>query len=209
MARCGWIVSESGWIVVLTGRPATGKSALAALLHARFGWPVLAKDVVKEALFDTLGGGDRTWSRRLSNASFELLFRLVPRTLSAVPVGVLEGNFREPEHFARVRALACSMSARLLIVELRAADDIIGRRLRLRAADPARHPGHRDRELAVALAGEVPASATAGPPGGETDATGSAPSAEARLVLVTDDLCDVRLEQMAASIRELTTHAPC
>src|SRR5687767_1213290 len=114
MARYGWSVSESGWIVVLTGRPATGKSALAALLHARYGWPVLAKDVLKESLLDTLGDGDRKWSRQLSDASFELLFRLGPCMLSAAPVGVLEGNFREPEHFARVRALARSMSARLL-----------------------------------------------------------------------------------------------
>ena len=42
-------------IIVLAGMPASGKSTVAAKLSAVFSLPVLAKDELKEALFDTVG----------------------------------------------------------------------------------------------------------------------------------------------------------
>jgi predicted kinase len=55
-------------LLVVTGAPATGKSTIATRLATTLGWPLLAKDDLKEALFDVLGTGDRQWSRRLSDA---------------------------------------------------------------------------------------------------------------------------------------------
>jgi hypothetical protein len=37
---------------------------------------MLGKDTIKEALFDTLGTGDRAWSRRLGAASYAVLLAL-------------------------------------------------------------------------------------------------------------------------------------
>ena len=42
-------------VIILAGMPATGKSTLAKKLQARFGYPILEKDNIKEGLFDTLG----------------------------------------------------------------------------------------------------------------------------------------------------------
>jgi len=142
---------EQKWIVAIAGAPATGKSALAALLRARFGWPLLTKDGIKETLFETLGAGDRAWSRRLSDASFELLFQFAADIARDAPVSVLEGNFRAPVHCERLRALANAHAARLMIVELHAAPAIIAQRLRQRTLDAARHPGHLDGDLAAEI----------------------------------------------------------
>ena len=140
---------EQKWIVAIAGAPATGKSALAALLRARFGWPLLTKDGIKETLFETLGAGDRAWSRRLSDASFELLFRFAADLIRDAPVSVLEGNFRAPAHLERLRDLADAHGTRLLIVDLHAEASVTRQRLRARAIDGVRHPGHLDRELAA------------------------------------------------------------
>jgi predicted kinase len=142
---------EQKWIIAITGAPATGKSALASLLRSRCGWPLLTKDGIKETLFETLGAGDRAWSRRLSDASFELLFQFAAEIITDAPVSVLEGNFRVPGHFERLRNLANANGARLMIVELHALPAIIEQRLLQRASDGARHPGHLDRDLAVEI----------------------------------------------------------
>ena len=133
-------------IVVVSGPPGAGKSALAERLRERHGWTVLAKDTIKEALFDTLGTGDRTWSRSLSDASYELMFRLAGQALGREPVLVLEGNFRT-EHRLRISRLAATRRAALLDVGLRADREVLRQRLEARAVDPDRHPGHLDREL--------------------------------------------------------------
>jgi len=159
---------EQKWIVAIAGAPATGKSALAALLRARFGWPLLTKDGIKETLFETLGAGDRAWSRRLSDASFELMFRFAADLIRDASVSVLEGNFRAPAHLERLRDLAAAHGSRLLIVDLHAEASVTRQRLHERAIDGARHPGHLDRELAAEpelaaasdLAGADPVSVT-------------------------------------------------
>ena len=63
----GPLASEGGGVtlVLVTGSPASGKTSLAQPLARQRGLPLLGKDAIKEALFDTLGTGGRTWSRRL------------------------------------------------------------------------------------------------------------------------------------------------
>jgi len=180
---------------VITGRPATGKTALAARLHARFGWPLLAKDDIKETLLDTLGVGDRSWSRRLSDASFELLFRLAAGGARS-QVSLLEGNFRGAEHVERLRALARASAARLLVVELTAEDAVIGQRLRRRANDSTRHPGHRDHELAAEIGSERQSGST-GLHGARECVEGEGGR---RLVFATDDLDEARLDHITSVI---------
>lgn len=55
---------DAALFVAVAGWPGSGKTALAAGLAAELGWPLLAKDEIKEALMDGLGRGPPGRGRR-------------------------------------------------------------------------------------------------------------------------------------------------
>jgi AAA domain len=136
------LASERGGVtlVLVTGPPASGKTTLAQPLARQLGLPLLGKDTIKEALFDSLGTGDRAWSRRLGAASYAVLLALA-RELSAA---VLDANFY-PDHGPGLLP-ACP---RPIEVFCRCPAAEVERRFTRRA--PARHPGHVDHVLDAQL----------------------------------------------------------
>jgi predicted kinase len=77
-------------IVVVSGPPGSGKTTIARAVHADIGGALVSKDDVKEALADALGIGDRDWRRKLTMASFEVMWRLAATNSQTV----LDANFR-------------------------------------------------------------------------------------------------------------------
>jgi predicted kinase len=136
-------------LLLITGAPASGKTRLARDLGSRYGGVGASKDEIKETLFEVLGTGDAAWSRRLSDASFALLFNWAAQLLAAHRLVLLEGNFRAGEHESRLRVVLESSGARVAQVLCLAGPATRASRLAARAADPRRHPGHRDRYIDV------------------------------------------------------------
>lgn len=60
--------------IFVNGVPASGKSTIARHVSAVTGWPLLALDTVKEALFAHLGTGDREYNRLMGRASYQAIF---------------------------------------------------------------------------------------------------------------------------------------
>ncbi len=129
-------------LVVVTGASCSGKTTLAETLGLELSLPVVHRDVLKEALFDTLGSRDREWSRTLGAASYELLFSVLETLLRAGCSCVTESNFEAGRHGDRLRGL-CDRYG-FTPVEILLAADLKTLRNRYQARLSSRHVGHVD-----------------------------------------------------------------
>lgn len=133
---------DGPWLVMVSGMPATGKTTLGRRLAADLGAPFFAKDELKETLFDTLGVGDRAWSRQLGAASMSLLRGIAEATVNAGRSAVIEANFTLAYDAPFYQELMARAGVRVAQVWLTASPDAIIERFERRAASPQRHPGH-------------------------------------------------------------------
>ena len=122
----------SGPFVVVSGLPASGKTTVGTLLSERLGLPLLDKDVILEALFDTLGSPDSDARTRLSRASDDVLFQLAEQSTSAVLVSWW--------HHETAPARLVSLSPDLVEVFCDCPVELAVMRFEART----RHPGHHD-----------------------------------------------------------------
>jgi predicted kinase len=132
-------MSNAAKLTIILGSPASGKTTLARRLALHWSVPVLCKDDVKEALFDSLGQGDRAWSRRLSEASFTTLVHLAERQLSLGQSCIVEGNWRAV-NLPGIEAVLRASGARAVQIWCCADPVEIVRRFTART----RHAGHLD-----------------------------------------------------------------
>lgn len=120
----------------MSGPPGAGKTALAVPLAARLGFPLLAKDPIKEAVWDALEppAGDLAWSRRVGGAAMDVLWTVA----ASCPSAVLEANFRP--HSAYERSRLTALGARMVEVYCACSPEEVLRRYAARG--PHRHPTH-------------------------------------------------------------------
>lgn len=119
-------------LVVVSGLPASGKTTVGRLLSERLALPLIDKDAILEALFDSLGCHDLSERFRLSRASDEVLFALAESSGTAVLVNWWSHDSAP----ARLRALSSS----LVEVFCECPVEVAAARFEARE----RHPGHHD-----------------------------------------------------------------
>ena len=130
--------------MVVTGPPAAGKTTVACAIASRLRLALIAKDTIKEALFDGLGTGDLAWSQRVGVGTYLAMVALLKDSVAAGASVVVEANFvRGSEIEARLAALP----ARFVQVHCSAPLDVLLERYGKRE----RHPGHVDSERIDAL----------------------------------------------------------
>jgi glucokinase len=138
-------------VIIVAGPPGTGKTVLIDHLSARFPWPVMTKDAIKESLFDSLGCGDAEWSMRLSRASIMLLQRWLETEVAAGRSCIIEANFDGALATAELGEIMARHPFRPIQIQCRAEAEVLVERLRRRAERRERHPGHIDWEWAPLL----------------------------------------------------------
>jgi predicted kinase len=125
-------------LVVVTGMPSSGKTTVAEALAGELGLPLIAKDEIKECLYEALGPGDVSWSGRIGAAAYTLIFSVARSMISSGVSVIVEANFFHdqetafaslPEH--RLLQLHCEAPLAVLLE---------------RCANRTRHAGHHDAE---------------------------------------------------------------
>lgn len=137
---------EKPFIVLVLGRPASGKSTISAKIAEGWGLPVVAKDAVKEILFDTLGVGDVAWSVELGRASFALLDHVIELQLRTGRPFLIDAAYSAEFENAKFRRWQEAYGFEAVQIVCTAPPEEISRRFIQRVQSRTRHPGHVDGE---------------------------------------------------------------
>jgi cytidylate kinase len=129
-------------MIIVTGAPGTGKTTLSRKLSERYSIPIIAKDEIKELLFDSIGIGDRQWSLQLSKASYNLLFNFIAKLLMTNNPFIVEGNFYNGEATENFLKIKSHIDFIPLQIHCYTEPEILYQRYKARDNSGERHLGH-------------------------------------------------------------------
>jgi predicted kinase len=132
-------------LIIVNGAPASGKSTLAEQVAAQLGVPFLSKDTFKEELYDSLGVLgviERTFFRKLGEASMRVMYRVAGSILDAGVGVVLEANFYRGVSEQDLSSLLGK--AHGVMIHCEAPEETLKERYVKRAEAGERHPVHDD-----------------------------------------------------------------
>ena len=132
-------------VLIVGGAPGTGKTTLARKLAPALGLPLIARDDLKESLFETLGWSTVEWLQQLGRATYELVYLLIERLLEAQCSLLVETPFDPDWANPRFQALRARHPFQPAQVILSTPADLLRQRYARRVDNGERHPGHVDR----------------------------------------------------------------
>lgn len=131
-------------LIIINGLPGTGKTTIAKPLSQKLGLPLVAKDTIKEFLFDTVGVGDREWSKMLGKVSSEFLYSLAEALLANDTSVIIESAFEARFAKSAIERLAEAYQPDVFEVYCTTNKDVRRQRFIDRNESGERHKGHVD-----------------------------------------------------------------
>jgi predicted kinase len=132
-------------IILVTGPPASGKSTVAERIAHELRLPLIAKDAIKETLFDAFGTRGREWSVWLGRATYPLIFRFLEVQLAAGRSVVVDATFGHEVANGEFARLKTRYPFSALQIYCAAPNEVLYQRYAARATE--RHPGHVDAQI--------------------------------------------------------------
>lgn len=129
-------------LILISGAPAAGKTVLARRLAEALPVPVIQRDAIKETLFDTLGVGDREWSKKLGAASFALFYLTVETILKAGRSVIAETAFHRPYSIRWLSGVRDRFDIEVFELHCHADSQTLFHRYLRRSGTSERHAGH-------------------------------------------------------------------
>ena len=134
-------------IIIVTGKPATGKSTLAKWLAQELRLPLVSKDSIREELFDKLGWKDREWAQLLGKASVDMMFYFARTELAVGHSIIMDNSFYPPISTPRFQTLKDDYNAESIQIVCDADRETLFQRFKTRAESGHRHLGHGDKDV--------------------------------------------------------------
>lgn len=131
-------------LIIITGLPGTGKSALGKKLAEELQLPFISKDDFKELLFESLGWEDREWSKKLGAASYDMLYHVTESILKVDKSMIIETNFHPIIASNKLCELKAAYGFEPFQILCHTEGDVLFERFKKRAESGNRHEGHRD-----------------------------------------------------------------
>jgi predicted kinase len=136
--------SSKPLLVIFTGLPGTGKTSISQHVARKLGLPVVAKDAIKEIMYDQIGIGDKAWSGKLARATFGIMELMIDQQLRAGHSVILESNYMPRLASTYFQELQKQYGFRSVQVICRTEATVLANRVHDRSLKD-RHPGHNDR----------------------------------------------------------------
>jgi predicted kinase len=131
---------------VVTGLPASGKTTVGSALASALRMPLLDKDAILEAMFDSMGTGDLDWRAKLSRSADGVLQRMALAASGAVLVSWWRHPASSVDSGTPTEWLR-RLPGEVVEIHCRCAPEVAVDRFFARR----RHPGHLDAQRSRAL----------------------------------------------------------
>jgi predicted kinase len=131
-------------LIIIQGAPGTGKSTLAHRLQKDLGIGLVAKDELKEYVFDTVGSSGREWSKRLGQLVIPFCYQLTKTVLEDGTSVILESAFYTQYAQAEMSDMLQGVSCRAVELYCHVDERVRQERFKDRTNSGERHPGHAD-----------------------------------------------------------------
>ena len=138
------MVEQRPKLIIMTGRPAAGKSTIAKNLSQDLKVPLVSKDGIREVLLDRLGCKDRPWAQLLGRAGIDLMFYFARAEFDVGRSIIMDNAFDPSLSDPRFLALKADYSAESIQVVCNSDSETLFQRFKTRVESGNRHPGHRE-----------------------------------------------------------------
>jgi 2-phosphoglycerate kinase len=130
-------------IIIFTGLPGTGKSTLSRQVADVLNVPLIAKDAIKEIMYDNIGWSDKGFSDKLAHATFGIMDYITEQNLKNGRSMILESNYSPKLANEIFQEWQKVYGCKIIQIVCRTDINILARRY-LDRQHTNRHPGHID-----------------------------------------------------------------
>lgn len=130
-------------IIIFTGLPGTGKTTLSRKVADALSLPLIAKDDIKEIMYDKIGWSDKAFSAKLAQATLGIMSYITEQHLKNNLPTILESNYSPKLASDDFRAWKDTYGCTIIQIVCRTDTGILAQRY-FNRQHIDRHPGHND-----------------------------------------------------------------